>query len=112
MHRPLSFQSSRLAAPIELQGRSVCKSPTKYGETHGKWDNLLLKTVKSERILSPQAVVNRWQDYNNAGRTIRPELNVHLYHMHKETNLIRTRNIRTKPEGSPIRGLLRTPEIS
>jgi len=75
MHRPLSFQSSRLAAPIELQGRSVCKSPTKHGETEGKWDNLLLKTVKSERVLSPSAVVKRWHDYSNAGRTIRPELN-------------------------------------
>lgn len=74
MHRELPFQSSKLAAPIVLQGRTVRKS-TAENSTLGRWNNLIEKSKSTERVRSPNSVANRTRDFKQAGRTIQPELN-------------------------------------
>jgi len=91
MHRDLSYIGSKVAAPIELNGRTVKQSPTKTPSTQGKWDNLLNKTT--DKVKSPQAVVNRCQDNKNAKRTLNPELNTDEYKL-------KTRKITKKPSNA------------
>jgi len=94
MHRELAYLGSTLPAPIELKGRTVKKTGTDSKSTLGKWENLI--GPAQSKVMSPQAVASRCQEYGLAQRTIHPEMN-------NEQVQAKTRKIAAK-EGGPEAG--------
>lgn len=74
MHRELAHISSKLAAPIELQGRTVRKSAASPAETFGSWEKLLSRTKAYHRVVSPNQVAERTIEAKNANRILNPQL--------------------------------------
>jgi len=77
MHRDLAHIGTKLAAPLELQGRTVKKPTIEIQTSLGSWDNLLDRTKTYDRVISPKSVTHRTNDYTKASRTIYPDRNVH-----------------------------------
>lgn len=74
MHRDLAFHRSKLAAPIELQGRSHKKAAPTSPTSQGKWEDFIGNSRHG--FGSPKSVTNRATESSNAHRTIHPELAV------------------------------------
>lgn len=77
MHRDLAFHRSKLAAPIELQGRSHKKPAQNSPTSQGRWEDFIGNS--RDGLRSPKAVQNRAIESANAHRTMRPELGVRLF---------------------------------